>query len=100
MELVFSQVDFLNSTLYNNITFLFLIKICIASIICFIFKYFIDKFIIFNDKEKDGYKNFLKSTIYFFSILNTFIFWITEFLFKIFFNTIFFEIIGAIMVIQ
>ena len=98
MEFILKGINFLNYNIYKNITYLSIIKILIATLICFNFKFIIDKNIIFNDKTRKIDKNMIKFLIYTsFSIITTITFWGTELLFKILFNTQLFEMIGAVI---
>ncbi|HOJ65077.1 MAG TPA: GtrA family protein [Spirochaetota bacterium] len=98
MEFILKGINFLNYNIYKNITYLSIIKILIATLICFNFKFIIDKNIIFNDKTRKIDKNMIKFLIYTsFSIITTITFWGTELLFKILFHTQLFEMIGAVI---
>lgn len=100
MEFILSNLDFsfLEYKIFQNITYLLIIKMTVATILCFTFKFIVDKLFIFKDKTKDINKNIFKIFIYgFFAIWTTLIFWGVEFLFKILFHTLFFEITGAII---
>ena len=71
----------------------------LATIIGFIFKYLVDKILIFKDKTAYlSEKHFFQILFYgLFAIITTFIFWIAEISFKYFINFQISEYIGALL---
>ena len=91
-----SYQPYYNKIVYQTITLGLIFKICIATFISFLFKFFVDKLVIFNDNTKEIIKNLKKITIYaFFAIFTTAIFWGFELLFKLLFDFRYSEYLGG-----
>jgi putative flippase GtrA len=93
-----SKINLFQLVFIKNITFGFFIKMFIATIVAFIFKFLVDKIFIFEDKSKEIKENIRQIFFYgFFAVFTTIIFWGTELVFKIFFVFSFSEYIGAVL---
>jgi len=102
VELFFVKVleaDFFNNVFYfiKNITTGIFIQLFIATIAGFVFKYIVDKILIFKDTTKVvSKKHLFQVFLYtFFAVFTTLIFWGTELAFKYFFEFRNSEYIGA-----
>lgn len=98
--LKYLKYDFLEIYFYSQkITISFIIQILSATIIAFIFKYVVDKLIIFKDKTAYFSKKHFKQIFFYgsFAVFTTLIFWGFEFCFKLVFSFSNAEIIGGLI---
>lgn len=88
----------INTIIKDRIKLSLLISMFCATITAFIFKFVIDKIIIFKDKSTEITENIRQILFYgLFAVFTTLIFWCFEILFKYFFNFEYSEYIGAII---
>ncbi|OHD25925.1 MAG: hypothetical protein A2086_13215 [Spirochaetes bacterium GWD1_27_9] len=96
--LLWLNIDGFSTIIFKNITINLFIKMSIATIVAFVFKFIVDKIIIFKDKAKEVKENLRQVIFYgFFAVFTTFIFWGTELFFKFFFSFPFSEYVGAVI---
>jgi hypothetical protein len=97
ISLVINGIHFFETIITGNITFGLIFKMVIATIVAFIFKFFIDKFFIFNNKSKRIAENLRQILFYgFFAVFTTLIFWSFELFFKYKFIFPYSEYAGAV----
>nr|HPO50615.1 GtrA family protein [Spirochaetota bacterium] len=93
-----TNINALNFQLTSEIKIIILIKMSIATVVAFLFKFIVDKVVIFQDKESGVKENFRKITVYgFFAIFTTLIFWGFELFFKLCFSFKGSEYFGAVI---
>lgn len=104
LEIIFAGIlksqFYLNPVLISKkITYGLLIQMTIATITAFVFKYLVDKILIFKDKTKYlSNKHFKQVFLYgFFAVFTTLIFWFTELVFKYFFDFKNSHLVGAVI---
>ena len=100
VQFVLDKIDLIvfKQTIFSNITIGLFIKLSIATIVAFLFKFIVDKFLIFEDREKNVLKGLGQIFIYgLFAVFTTLIFWGTVFIFRIIFDTFVAEIIGSVI---
>ena len=88
----------INTIIKDPIKLSLLISMFCATIIAFLFKFVIDKIIIFKDKSTEITENIRQILIYgLFALFTTLIFWVFEISFKYFFKFQYSEYMGAII---
>ena len=96
--LYIAEFDFLKKAVLGNINSEIIIKMLIATVVAFLFKFIVDKVVIFQDKTTNLKENFTKITVYgFFAIFTTIIFWGFEISFKYFFSFKYSEYFGGVI---
>ena len=96
--LLLSNIVFFQMIIYKNISLVIIIKMFAATIAAFIFKFAIDKLVIFKDRSGNIAENIRQIHLYgFFAIFTTLIFWGTELSFKYFFPYRYAEYTGAVI---
>lgn len=81
--LLLLKIDLLSLVLIKNISIIIIIKMFFGTVAAFIFKYIVDKVIIFKDDTKELKENLKKILLYgFFAVFTTLIFWGCELSFK------------------
>ncbi|HOV13454.1 MAG TPA: GtrA family protein [Spirochaetota bacterium] len=90
------NIDFFSMVVVDKITLNIIIKMFIATVISFIFKFIVDKIVIFQDKTTNLVSNLKKIVIYgSFAVFTTLIFWGFELGFKFVFHFQYSEYIGG-----
>lgn len=81
------NIDFLLRIVYKPFTVTDCLKLALATVIAFIFKFFVDKLVVFKD-ESDKLKDNIRQVLIYgsFAVFTTLIFWGTTYLFKLFFT--------------
>ena len=99
-QFVFDRANFtiLSQAIFGEITIGFCLKMLTATIVGFVFKFIVDKFIVF-EQNSDSLSKSIKQVILYgsFAVVTTAIFWATEMFFKMAFKTQTAEIIGAVI---
>jgi len=96
--ILLSGFNFFKTIIYKNITVSLLLKMFVATIIAFVFKFLVDKILIFGNRDKAVSENVRQILFYgFFAVFTTLIFWGTELLFKLFFSFRYSEYAGAVI---
>ena len=91
-----SKTNFFQYVLTGNITVKLIVCMAFATIVAFIFKFFIDKFFIFKDINKKMKENLRQVFFYgLFAVITTSIFWGFELCFKYVFVFSFSEYLGG-----